>query len=983
MANAKSTGILVTGDIVRDIYVCEGDRILPAQKGKVAPHVLDCFGGAQGLYDLIHAVRPDTALGLGKPRNLLKKLKAVHVLWSAFEGGTKKDHENAAKDVKIPKVWRVNRPLGYGLGRARLDLLKKSEDADVCHAVLVIDDAGLTFRLSPVKAAWPCGVARDEEGPQPDWVIHKMASPIAQGDLWRTLIRRDGDHQEPARRENLIVIVAADELRRAGAAISRGFSWERTLSELCAELSQNPLFQPLLRFSSRLVVNFGCVGAVWFGESCDPDDLDTAAHSRASLVYDPSLPEGGWKTCLEDDHAVYGHLNVFTAAVALAAASTQDGEAPDLDDAIRRGLAACRQHRLAGHGLVSADKPGPALDELAQLLAPIPTKPDVGRAMLDKVAPNGFEVIPTPCCGIAPADAAYWTLAAIAENPADKPQLPLYGLAHRVALYGEPSLRHIPHAHFGKLLSIDRQEIETLRSLTQLIQRYEDKKHSEQPLSIAAFGPPGAGKSFGIKEIARQVLGEDVPILEFNLSQFDDPGDLFGAFHQVRDQVLAGVTPVVFWDEFDSREYRWLQYLLAPMQDGTFEENGLTHTIGKCLFVFAGATSWDFEHFGPAPMPEDWQPDLLAHELEHGACAPENEPPESDSPAGQLRRYYRQYHERVDVERRANDDFRRKKGPDFLSRLDGHINVLGPNQRLDYDWLARTWRDPDPRDITFPVRRAILLRQFLGAKKPEDLLAIDRGLLRAFLYVPRYRHGARSLEKIARPLALSNTPFRRAHLPPPQVLAQHLVSAEEFDCVNQEVERLLTPCAVEALASAINDGYNHDNPAPWNKRYAELDAFLQQSNRAAALRVPHVLALAGLRLTPRDSQDPSLDFDAPLTGDENAILAHLEKHVEVLAEEEHRLWMLFHEENGWTFGCRLATQVDSNDPAKTVTTFEKDKDKLEHPCMAPFRDMPDDHGQRETWQDYDRNAVLRYPRLLRLTDFMITFTAASGVGGTR
>ncbi len=99
------------------------------------------------------------------------------------------------------------------------------------------------------------------------------------------------------------------------------------------------------------------------------------------------------------------------------------------------------------------------------------------------------------------------------------------------------------------------------------------------------------GKSFGTKEIAKEVVGAKTPFLEFNLSQFKGVEELIGAFHQVRDKVLEGDTPVVFWDEFDSGSYRWLQYLLAPMQDGKFQEGQITHPIGKCIFVFAGATS--------------------------------------------------------------------------------------------------------------------------------------------------------------------------------------------------------------------------------------------------------------------------------------------------------------------------------------------------------------------------------------------------------
>ena len=112
-------------------------------------------------------------------------------------------------------------------------------------------------------------------------------------------------------------------------------------------------------------------------------------------------------------------------------------------------------------------------------------------------------------------------------------------------------------------------------------------------------------------------------------------------------------------------------------------------------------------------------------------------------------------------------DFKAKKGPDFKSRLAGYINVVGPNRRDDHD-------------ITFPVRRALLLRVHLGVA-PEGSLTIDPGLLAAFLKIKEYRHGARSLEKIAEQVRLASRTgeFTRSDLPSRNQLDLH-VDAEEF-----------------------------------------------------------------------------------------------------------------------------------------------------------------------------------------------------------
>ena len=1009
--------ILVTGDAVRDVATYRGDTVFPPQRGKFRPQVTDRLGGAKQLQEFI-------ASGVGEDRAVfgLEGLKraganrrhpAVYTLWEPYAGGLKKEHVDVPKDQRPHDVWRVAMSLGYALLESRdgEPPLKCSTAARECPSILVVDDGGLGFRTVRARDRWPVGVQPGEAGKQdpkapvtaqPEWIVLKMSNPLAQGDLWRELSRPAvAVPSAPGPRQNLVVITSAGELRRAGAAISRGYSWERTLTELCAELQHHPTFRQLLDCSRHLIVNFGCEAAVWFDNGCKVEDQAAASRAQCCvrLIYDPTQAEGRWTSVLANDAEVYGHLNAFTAAIAIGLlGAVEKGIAlPHLAGAIERGLNATRVLRIHGHG-DGKNAPRLPLEELALAL-----RDPHDAAQAKRVAPGGYETVTIPQT-LDISGLADWTLSALTESPdASKGpiNLPLYGLAHRVVLYGLGALSRVPHGHFGSLVSIDRYEIETLRGLHQRIDAYEKTEHPKQPLCLAAFGPPGAGKSFGIKQLAREILGGDVSILEFNLSQFDEPAMLIGAFHQVRDAALKGQTPVVFWDEFDSGDYLWLQFLLAPMQDGSFQEAGHTHTLGKCIFVFAGGTSWDFEHFGPAPMPAGW---LTVHAAtgEQGPDVPSSLSEESGQAIADLRAFYGSQPERIQTDEEANEDFLRKKGPDFLSRLDGYINVLGPNRRRLYDWSTRQWTRDDPSDITFPVRRALLLRSFLGAKKDEDCIEIDRDLLRALLHVPRYLHGARSLEKIGLPLSGASKPYRRAYLPPPQVLQQHLDSEADFDAIYRGNLEFLSPANLHQIAAAIAAYFDHRfGGSPERTReeavveFATKSAWDQATNIAAAQRLPDVLALAGLRLVSGQASPAEVQ----------EVKDHLKRHLPVLAEEEHNLWMAFHLDNGWqrTDPAYLAKFVDTalRNEIKRLEEEEDlrmkshpggrrqsiDPDYLEqfkkaalkkeikrlkdeerrHSLLVPFRELSD----ADKVKDYD--SIRNYPEMVDLVGWKIGF----------
>src|SRR5205823_1951967 len=104
----------------------------------------------------------------------------------------------------------------------------------------------------------------------------------------------------------------------------------------------------------------------------------------------------------------------------------------------------------------------------------------------------------------APNDAA-WSLVRESQHA----EGPVYDLARLVLLRGPVALANLPHLSVGNFLTADRREIEALRSLVQIMRRYQRHDAGKKPLSIGVFGPPGAGKSFAVRELAASVIGGD------------------------------------------------------------------------------------------------------------------------------------------------------------------------------------------------------------------------------------------------------------------------------------------------------------------------------------------------------------------------------------------------------------------------------------------------------------------------------------------
>lgn len=814
-----------------------------------------------------------------------------YAIWSQYP------HHRGDRDRSI---WRVQEFLGLDRARPQ-DATAQAAPPATSPAeadLVIVEDANLGFRHS--LHLWPrslrltgetrasTGAAADTGAP-PAWVILKMAGPVADGELWRQLLERHAGR--------LIVVMTLSDLSLSEVKISRELSWERTAGDLARELVRHPAVNGLMR-CAHVLVSLGTGGAVLLSRQAAASDGPARLDQPdCHVFFDPESIEDSWAA--QYPGTMIGYTTCLVAGIARELLLAPD--APDVHRGVMRGLAAERALHLAGYGDPGCE-PG-----RAGLAFP-------ARAIASELQQERGEF--AAACIEQPAGGS-WSILQSRYPEGLEP------VAEAVARDGvETALTGVPLGRFGKLLTLDRGEIEGFRSIRALMREY-DSEPAARPLNIAVFGPPGAGKSFGVKAVAKSAIeGGRIEDLTFNLSQMKDASDIADALHQVRDAGLRGKLPFVLWDEFDAdiggSAFGWLRHFLAPMQDGAFQQGQVLHPVGKAIFVFAGGTGSRLAEF-----------------------------------AGN-----------------RSAEFRLAKGPDFVSRLKGHVDIVGPDPRGGD-------RDADPH---FRIRRAILLRSMLLRDRPglfartgrSARLEIDPGVLRAFLEVSSYRHGARSLETIvAMSMLHGKSRYERSALPAADQLDAHVDAREFLGLVERYVpaggllERLAEAVHVTYCEEMLGQGhawagspeYLAERPPlagfagrrparavlPSLVDWADLPEHLKEMNRDAARDLPGKLTVLGYVLCQ----------DAPAGGPAVAIDPK-DPRVELLARREHERWLRREVKTGWRYG-------DPRDDARRL-----------HPCLRPWQELPQDE------RDKDRQAVTELPRIVEAAGMGMAQIGESG-----
>lgn len=316
--------------------------------------------------------------------------------------------------------------------------------------------------------------------------------------------------------------------------------------------------------------------------------------------------------------------------------------------------------------------------------------------------------------------------------------------------------------------------------------------------------------------LTRQLGNQRGKTHHFEVSQNKGYHDLVEFFYKARECTNFSTLPIVYVEGFDTEldvsgqlePLGWLKYFLAPMQDGSFIDNGHSRPLGRAIFVFIGKRPGPIQEFlcNPkqrgAPFQEAKGPDFvsrlrgivsfdedaetcLKNVVERYMNRKESKPLSlavlRTTGEEQTGRGHTEHKEEVadaDADANANanktdldqQDLNANEDPDFAHLIgDNYIDVTGPNEVADTN------------DNMFQVRRAILLRSMLDRIPQRVKFELSNEVLNAMLGVKSFHHGARSMEAI---LSMSKLPetngkLTRAHLPEDNQLRLH-VDVKEF-----------------------------------------------------------------------------------------------------------------------------------------------------------------------------------------------------------
>ncbi len=237
-------------------------------------------------------------------------------------------------------TWRIKQRIGFDrkvvLPDHDLDDLSPDDTAGDADLVIINQAIGsdqAEYGFMGHSNVWPQSF---KEPLEHTWLLVEWSRPHLQPpynvELQKAVKRFKGQ---------VIIVVTVEDLRLGGARISRGISWERTLTDLFVKVrevwtcdpNEPPEDRNPLCDCAHLVVSFGTSGAAIFSGRDGP--------LRGTLIYDPRHLEDSWSEQFEG--FMSGYTRSITAGVALEMICAGRGFTELKEKGVRAGVIAARR----------------------------------------------------------------------------------------------------------------------------------------------------------------------------------------------------------------------------------------------------------------------------------------------------------------------------------------------------------------------------------------------------------------------------------------------------------------------------------------------------------------------------------------------------------------------------------------------------------------------------------------------------------------
>lgn len=138
--------------------------------------------------------------------------------------------------------------------------------------------------------------------------------------------------------------------------------------------------------------------------------------------------------------------------------------------------------------------------------------------------------------------------------------------------------------------TLDKGHIHNINNVIEQIETYVADTSKKRPLNFLMLAAPGAGKSHFIDCVAKVLRDDGVRAIKFDMTSLQRNEDLTLALDLARNEKTEDHIPLLFLDEFDSRQEH-ISLLLPLLWEGELILGQKTLKLGRAIIVLAGSNS--------------------------------------------------------------------------------------------------------------------------------------------------------------------------------------------------------------------------------------------------------------------------------------------------------------------------------------------------------------------------------------------------------